>query len=134
MCMYRCEMVRTCMTIRNLKLYVWNEYFRIYALFGVNDICMLYDKVSIHTLIVFTTAWKLYNNELGFCKILKHEYECISNRKICNSIVRIRSRVTYCLYVMKYAHIVCNAWYALEIKNHIISKYFHSKAKIQPSP
>ena len=134
MCMCRCEMARTCMTIRSLKLYAWNGYFRSYALFGANDICMLYDKVNIHTLIVFIVAWILYSSELGFCKILRHVCECMSSKKICNSTARIRSRITYGLCVMKYAHIVCNAWYALELKNHIVSKHFYSKAKIQPSP
>ena len=134
MCMCRCEMARTCMTIRNLKLYAWNGYFRSYALFGANDICMLYDKVSIHTLIVLTIAWILYSSELGFCKILRHVCECMSNKKICNRTTRIRSRVTYGSSNMRYAHIVCNAWYALELKNHIDREYFYSKAKIQPSP
>ena len=42
---------------------------------------MLYDKVSIHTLIVFIVAWILYSSELGFCKILRHVCECMSSKK-----------------------------------------------------
>ena len=121
------------MTIRNLKLYAWNGYFRSYALFGANDIYMMNDRVSMHTLIVFTIAWILYSNELDFCTILRHVCECMCN-KICNRTTRIRSRVKHGACDMKYAHIVCNAWYVLELKNHINRKYFYSKAKIQPSP
>ena len=113
MCMCGCEMVKTCMTVRNFKLYVWNWYFRRYVLFGCNAVCMMYDKISMHILIVFTTAWKLYISELGLCKVLKHVCECMSCSKICTSTVWVKSSVTYCLCVMKYAHILCNAWYVL---------------------
>ena len=95
---------------------------------------MLNDKFSMHTLIVFTIAWILYSSELGFCKILRHVCECMCNKFFCNRTIRIRSRVRHGSCNMKYAHIVCNAWYALELKNHIDRKYFYSKAKIQPSP
>ena len=134
MCMCGCEMVRTCMSVRNFKLYVWNLYFRRYALFSGNDVCMMYDKVSMHVMIVLTATWKLYTSELGFCKVLIHVCECMSCSKICNSIIWVRNSVTYCLCVMKYAHIVCNAWYVLELKNYIVNIQFYFEAKIQPSP
>ena len=109
MCICGYEMVRTCMTHRNFKLYVWNWYFRRYALLDGNDVCMMYDKVRMHILIVFTATWKLHTSKFGFCKVLKHICKYMSCSKICNSTVRARSSVTYCLCVMKYAHIVCNA-------------------------
>ena len=133
MCMCRYEMARTCMTIRNLKLYAWNGYFRSYALFGANDIYMMNDRVSMYTLIVFTNTWIPYRNELGFCKILRHVCECMCN-KICNRTTRIRRRVKHGTCDMKCAHIVCNAWYALELKNHIDRKHFYFQVEIQPSP
>ena len=109
MCMYGCEMVRTCMIVRNFKLYVWNWYFRRYALFGDNDVYMMYDKVSMHTMIVLIATWKLYTNELRFCKVLVHVCECMRCSKIYNSTIWIRSNVIYYLCVMKYAYSVCNA-------------------------
>ena len=131
--MSRVEMARTCMTIRNLKLYAWNEYFRSYTLFGANDIDVMNDRVSMYTLKMFTNAWIAYKNELDFCKIFRHVCECMCN-KICNRTIRIRKRVKHGTCNMKYVNIVCNAWYGLELKNHIDKKYFYSKAKIQPSP
>ena len=66
-----CEMIRTCMIVRNFKLYVWNWYFRRYVLFGCNAICIMYDKVSVHILIVFTAVWKLYISELKVVQSIK---------------------------------------------------------------
>ena len=96
-CMCGCELVRTCMIDRNFKLYVCNWYFRRYAMLDGNDVCMIYDKINMHILIVFTTTWKLHTSKLGFRKVLKHVCECMRCSKICNSTARTRSSVTYCV-------------------------------------
>ena len=54
MCMSRMEMARTYLTIRNLKLYAWNGYFRSYTLFDANDIDVMNDRISMYTLKMFT--------------------------------------------------------------------------------
>ena len=133
MCMCGCELFRNCMIDGNFKLYIWNWYLRRYAMINGNDVCMMYDKINMHILIMFTTTWKWHTSKLELCKMLKHVYECMRSSKICNSTARIRSSVTYGLCVMKYAHIICDAWYVLELKNYIINMHFYSKAKIQPS-
>ena len=128
MCMYGCELFRNFMIDGNFKLYVWNWYLRRYAMINGNDVCMIYDKINMHILILFTTTWKWHTSKLGLCKMLKHVCECMRSSKICNSTARVRSSVTYGLCVMKYAHIVCDAWYVLEFKNYIINIHFYSKA------
>ena len=132
-CMYECEMARNCMIVRNFKLYVWNWYSRKYALFGDNDVCMMHNKASMHTMIVLTAIWNLYSNELKYCKVLVYVCEYMRCSKICNSIIWVRNNVIYCLCVMKYAYSVWKAWYVLESKNYTFNIYFYSKAKIQPS-
>ena len=132
--MYECEMTRTCMINRNFKLHVWNRYSRKYALLGDNEVCMMHDKNSMHTMIVLTATWNLHSNELRHCKVLVYAYEYMRCSKICTNIIWIRNNVIYCLCIMKYAYSVWKTWYVLESKNHTFNIYFYSKAKIQPSP
>ena len=134
MCMSDCNLIRRCMIDENLKLCVWNWYPRSYVVINGNIVCMMYDKINIYILIILTTKWKHHTSDLGFCKMLKHVCELMRSKKIYNSIARVKSSVTHGLCVMKEIHIVCNAWYVLELKNHIINTHFYSIVKIQPSP
>ena len=109
MCMCGCELFRNYMIDGNFKLYVWNWNLRRYATINDNDVCMMYDKINMHILIMFTTTWKWHTSKSGLCKMLKHVCECMRSSKIYNSTTRIRSSVTYGLCVMKYAHVVCDA-------------------------
>ena len=99
-----------------------------------NIVCMMYHKINMYILIILTTKWKHHTSKLGLCKMLKHVCELMRSKQICNSTAKVRSSVTHGLYVMKQIHIVCNAWYVLELKNHIINTHFYSKVKIQSSP
>ena len=134
MCMCDCKLIRSCMINGNLKLCVWNWYPSRYAMINGNIVCMMYDKINMHILIILITTWKHHTSKLGPCKMFKHVCEFMRSKKICNSTTRARSSVTYGLCVMKQIHIVCNAWYVLELKNHIINTHFYSKVKIQSSP
>ena len=109
MCMCGCKLLRNCMIDGNFKLCVWNWYPRRYAMINGNVVCMVYDKINMHILIMFTTTWKCHTSKSGLCKMLKHVCECMKSSKIYNSIARVRSSVTYGLCVMKYTHIICNA-------------------------
>ena len=134
MCMSVWNMIKTCMLDRNLKLCAWNKYPRNYEVTNEYIVCMMYDKINIHTLTIPTIKWKHHISELRFCKMLKHACEFMRNKKIWNSIAWVKSSVTHGMCVIRKIHAVCNAWFVAELKNQTISKDFYSKVIIQPSP
>ena len=75
------NMIKTCMLDRILKLYAWNKYPRNYEVTIEYIVCMMYDKINIHTLTIPTIKWKHHISELRFCKMLKHACEFIRNKK-----------------------------------------------------
>ena len=132
MCVW--NMIKTCMLDRILKLYACNKYPRNYVVTIEYIVCMVYDKINMHTLTIPTIKWKHHISELRFCKMLKHACEFTRNKLIGNSIALVRGSVTHGLCVIREIHVVCNGRVVVELKNQTTSKHFYSKAIIQPSP
>ena len=95
------NMIKTCMLDRILKLCAWNKYPRNYEVTNEYIVCMMYDKINIHTLTIPTIKWKHHISELRFCKMLKHTCEFTRNKKIWNSIALVKGSVTHGLCVIR---------------------------------
>ena len=132
MCVW--NMIKTCMLDGIPKLYACNKYPRNYVMTIEYIVCMMYDKINMHTLTIPTIKWKYHINELRFCKMLKHACKFTRNKKIGNIIALVRGKVTHDLCVLRKIHDVCNSRVGVELKNQTTSKHFYSKAIIQPSP